>query len=254
VTADFEAVLRERFARQDDLHGAGAADLADVRSRVGRHRERQRAGPPVIKKFLSRRILLALAASALAAGGAGAGVAITAGSPPPVTEGFSALDDPSLPPAPETTDPSLSLPYHSVMDMFRGLGPGPYEARKVGDGMYLARRGSVLCAVVVHGSAQCTDRLSGDVWFGGDQLRSYDAQTAPFEIHLYGFARDSVASIRVTTANGVVMTVPVVHNAFQTTLTNTTFDEITGLEVIYASGKTNALDPRDYYRSSPARP
>jgi hypothetical protein len=139
------------------------------------------------------------------------------------------------------------------MDMFRALGPGPYDARQVGDGMYLARRGDVLCGVVVHGSSQCTDHLSGDVWFEGDQIRSYDAEKAPFEVHVYGFARDSVSSIRVTTANGVVLNVPVVHNAFATTLKNTTFDDITGLKVVYSSGKTEELNPRDHYRSPPAR-
>lgn len=252
MTADFDSFLRDRFAAQDDLRGA--VDLADVRSRAGRHRRQPREGSPATKKFPSRHTLLAVAAAALVAGGAGAGFAITAGSPPPVTQGFSALDDPSLPPAPETDDPSLPLPYHSVMDMFRALGPGTYEARQVGDGMYLARRGSVLCAVVLHGFSQCTDRLSGDVWFGGDQIRAYDAQTAPFKVHLYGYARDSVSSIRVTTANGVVVTAPVVHNAFQTTLKNTTFDDINGLKVVYSSGKTEDLNPRDYFRSPPARP
>jgi hypothetical protein len=252
VTADFDAVLRDRFATQDDFRGT--ADLANVRSRAGRHRGQPREGAPATKKFLSRRTLLALVAAALIAGGAGASLAITAGSPPPVTEGFSALDDPSLPPAPETDDPSLPLPYHSVMDMFRALGPGTYEARQVGDGMYLARRGSVLCAVVLQGFSQCTDRLSGDVWFGGDQISAYDAQTAPFEVHLYGFARDSVSSIRVTTASGVVVTMPPVHNAFATTLKNTTFDDINGLKVVHSSGKTEELNPRDYYGSPATRP
>jgi hypothetical protein len=253
VTADFEAVLQERFTAQDDLRGT--VDLPDVRTRAVRHRRQPSESSPGNTKFLSRRILVALAAAALVAAGAGAGVAITAGSPPPVTEGFSALDDPNLPPVPETNDPSLPLPYHSVMDMFRALGPGTYEGRAVGDGMYLARRGDVLCAVVVHGFGQCTDRLSGDVWFGGDQARSYDAQTAPFEVHFYGFARDSVSTIRVMTEHGLAVSVPVVHNAFQTTLKNTTFDEITGLEVIYSSGKTKAVHPREAgYRSPPARP
>jgi hypothetical protein len=74
-------------------------------------------------------------------------------------------------------------------------------------------------------------------------------------VHFYGFARDSLSSIRVTTGNGVVTNVPVVHNAFQTTLKNTTFDEITSLEVMYSSGKTKAVDPREAgYRSPPARP
>jgi hypothetical protein len=114
--------------------------------------------------------------------------------------------------------------------------------------VYLARRGDVLCAVVVHGFSQCTDRLVGDVWFEGDQARSYDAETAPFEVHFYGFARDSVTSIRVTTANGDVRNVPVVHNAFSTTLKDTTFDDISGLEVIYSSGKKEAVDPRTYHR------
>ena len=120
--------------------------------------------------------------------------------------------------------------------------------------MYLGRRGDVLCGVVFPGSSQCTDHLDGDVWFEGDQGREYDAETAPFEVHFYGFARDSVSSIRVTTANGDVLNVPVAHNAFQTRLKNTTFDDITGLEVIYSSGKTEAVDPRTYYRSPPARP
>jgi hypothetical protein len=77
--------------------------------------------------------------------------------------------------------------------------------------------------------------------------RAYDAETAPFNVHLYGFARDSVAAIRVTTSNGNITSVPVKHNAFQTTLTHTGFDDITAIEVVSTSGQLSEIDPRTYF-------
>lgn len=70
---------------------------------------------------------------------------------------------------------------------------------------------------------------------------------APFSVHFYGFARDSIASIRVTTSNGNVTSVPVDHNAFQTTLTDTRFADITAIEAVSTSGHTTAIDPRTYF-------
>jgi hypothetical protein len=252
VTADFEATLRERFAAQDDSRER--VDLDNLRSRAERHRERPGGGPVATRRFLSRRILVALAAAALIAAGAGAGVAITAGSPPPVTSGFSALDDRSLPRVTNSPDPSLTMPYRSVLDMFLALGPGPYDGRRVAPGMYLARRGDVLCHAVIQGSAQCRDHLEGDVWFEGTQRRAYDAETAPFEVDFYGFARDSVSTIRVTVDNRPAIDVPTEHNAFRTTLKNATFADISGITVVYTSGKTIEIDPRAYGFRSPPRP
>lgn len=117
--------------------------------------------------------------------------------------------------------------------------------------MFLAERGSDLCEAVTSGSAGCTDHLDGDVWLFGDELRAYDAETAPFNVHLYGFARDDVAAVRVTTSDGNTVTLPVAHNAFQTTLTNATFGDITAVDVEFTSGKTSSIDPRQYFPAAP---
>ena len=233
-----DTILSDRFELQDDL--AGSPDFADACRRAESYtRTRPR------HRLSKRAIALVAAAGAVAA--ASAVVAITAHSAPPVTAGFSAIDDRSLPPASDAHDPSLPAPAQSILDMFRELGPGPYEARRVGEGMYLGRRGDALCAVVVDGSSQCTDRLSGDLWLQGNMRREYDAQRAPFEVDFYGFARDGVTGVRITTANGRVTDVPALYNAFRTILRNTSFGDIAKLEVVYSSGKTTDLDPRAYY-------
>ena len=199
-----------------------------------------------------RRFLLLTAAVVLLAG-AGTATAFAVrqltDTPVAVTQGFSALNDPALAPAPDT--PDLPPPARSVMGLFRELGPGNYETKRVGDGLYLARRGSDLCGVAIHGSAQCTDHLDGDVWLQGDEGRQYDAQTAPFQVHLYGFARDDVTAIRVTTKDGNTATLPVAHNAFQATFKHTEFADITAVEVVYGSGQTSQIDPRDHFPGLP---
>jgi hypothetical protein len=237
-----DAALSLRFELQDDP-GFGP-DFAEVRRRASTHQ------PLRLPRRLSKRAAV-IATAVAAVAGASAGVAITAHSTPPVTAEFSAIDDPSLPRASDTYDPSLPAPARSVLDMFRELGPGPYEARRVGEGMYLGRRGDLLCAVVIGGGSQCTDRISGDIWLQGTMRREYDAETAPFAIDFAGFARDGVSSIRITTVNGGVTDVAVRHNAFRATLKNTSFGDIDKLEIAYSSGKTIDLDPRGYFPQVP---
>jgi len=199
------------------------------------------------RRPVPRRLFFLIAAVLLLAG-AGTATALAVqqltDTPVSATQGFSALDDPALAPAPNT--PDLPPPARSVMGLFRELGPGNYETKRVGDGLYLARRGSDLCGVSVHGSAQCTDHLDGDVWLQGDEGRQYDAQTAPFQVHLYGFARDDVNAIRVTT-HGNTATLPVRHNAFQETFKNTEFTDVTAIEVVYGSGRISQINPRDHF-------
>lgn len=188
-----------------------------------------------------RRVALVAAVVAiLLAAGTATAFAVQRLTEAPVTQGFSALDDPNLPAAPAGL-------FQKV-----GLGSGDYlDAKQVGDGMYLARRGNALCAVVLHGFGGCTSQIDGDVWLQGDEGREYDAETAPFQVHFYGFARDDVATIRVTTADGNTVALPVVHNAFQTTFKNTTFADIAAIEAVYNSGKSTSLDPRKYYPALP---
>lgn len=241
---EVERVVESELDRLVPLPGA-RPDWEDVRQRAaGMHDERGRA------RFHARRIaVIAGLAASVAIAGTAVGVAVTAQSPPPVTEGFSALDDPTLPPLSERPDRPLPLPYDSVRDMFEALGPGPYDGRRVGPGMYLARRGTDLCEVVLEGRSQCTDRLEdGDVWLGGTQRRAYDARTAPFDVDFFGFARDNVSAIRVTLANELPLAIPVNHNAFRATLKNVTFGDIRGIAVVYVDGdvhniNTHAFDP-----------
>ena len=48
-------------------------------------------------------------------------------------------------------------------------------------------------------------------------------------------------------ANGATTSLPVRHNAFETTLRNTTFGDISGVTAVRATGETVALDPRAYF-------
>ena len=188
------------------------------------------------------RLVLLLAASVvlLVAVGTGTAFAVERLTASPVTRGFSALNDPALPSADE-----------SVMALFLQLGSGEYATKQVGDGLYLAQRGDDLCAVAIHGFAGCTDHLDGDVWLQGDEGREYDSETAPFQVHIYGFARDDVAALRITTADGESLSLPVANNAFQTTIKNTSFSDITAIEIVYSSGQTTSLDPRRYFPTAP---
>jgi hypothetical protein len=118
--------------------------------------------------------------------------------------------------------------------------------------MVLAAHDGVLCELVVRGSGGCTDRLDpSGVWLFGDMVRSYDAETAPFDVHLYGFAADGIARVDVT-ANGATTSLPVRHNAFETTLRSTTFEDISGVTAVRSSGGTVALDPNAYFPRVPS--
>jgi hypothetical protein len=169
-----------------------------------------------------------------------------------VTTDISALDDTSLPPAPA-----------DIMDGptgFNQLGPFTSVPRTVGDGMYIARRGDALCEWIVGGLGGCTDRQfnSGDVWFMAGLGREYDAETAPFQVNIWGFARDDIGSIRIATSSGDTVTVPVEHNAFQIKLPNTTTfgpstscQYIVSAEAVSASGETAPIDVSGYQQLLP---
>jgi hypothetical protein len=216
-------------------------ELADAETAMVAGKPKRRLGlrrSPGVR--MRRTIVLAAAAVSLLAAGAAGALTLRALTQQPVTAGFSALADHTLPPPPA-----------DVMDGptgFRALGPGPYEdARTVGEGVYLARRGDALCSFVVHGAGGCTEHLpDGDVWLGGTMGREYDAETAPFQVFLYGFARDNIAMITVTTSNGFTVMLPVKHNAFQTTLPNKTFSDITSVSATSNSGATTQLDISAY--------
>ena len=161
-----------------------------------------------------------------------------------VASRFAALHDASLPSAPA-----------SAMRVLRSIHDWTYdEARAVRPQMYLAEHDGVLCELVVPGSGGCTDRLDpSGVWLFGDMTRRYDSETAPFDVHLYGFAVDGTSSVDVT-SNGATNSLPVRHNTFETTLRNTTFRDISGLKAVRSSGQIVALDPRAYFPRVPSGP
>lgn len=152
--------------------------------------------------------------------------------------GFSVLGDRSVGAAPA-----------AIVDELRSIHAGSYaDAKSVGDGMVLATNDGALCAWVVGGLGGCTDRLNaGDVWLAGDMIRQVDSPTAPFKVHLYGFARDGVTALRVTTAGGSTRTIPVHDNAFQATFGNTSFGDLVAIEELYASGQSVAVNPALYF-------
>lgn len=241
----FDHTITERFVLQrDELPDA---DFADVRRRA----ERLSSGDAV-RGVAERRIrrswrlptrLVIVVAVIIIAGGSATAFAVHSLSQSPVTQGFSALTDPTLPEVTPSTPGFSSLLASEFVTVF---GPD-YTVRQVGDGMFLGQHDGALCAIVEHGFGGCTDNLDQDTWPMGDMIRAYDAETAPFSVHFYGFARDSVAAIRVTTSNGNTTSVPVEHNAFQTTLTHTSFADIAAIEVVSTSGQTSAIDPRRYF-------
>lgn len=156
--------------------------------------------------------------------------------------GFSALGNRSLARVPA-----------AVVGELRSLHPGAYaDARTVGSGMFLASNDGALCAWVAGGLGGCTDRLNaGDVWLAGDMIREHDSETAPFKVEFYGFARDGVTALEVTTAGGAPRTVPVRNNAFHATFGRTTFADLTAIRVLYASGRTVDVDPARYFAADP---
>lgn len=251
MTDSFDQALRERFALQrDKLLGP---DFADVLRRAHRLSSRGSSSPLRLREVrlpwrLPTRVVL-VAAVVVIVGGTATAFAVRALTQSPVTQGFSALTDPTLP---EVTPSTAGLSPKLDRMLSDVLGTD-YTARQVGDvtwlgqqgGMYLGQRGDALCEVVIPGAGQCTDHLDGNVWLMGDMGRT--SETAPFSVHFYGFARDDVATIRVTTSDGEVTNVPVQHNAFQTTLTHTSFADITAIEAVSTSGQTTAIDPRRYF-------
>jgi len=165
-----------------------------------------------------------------------------ADSPPAtVASQFAALHESPLASAPA-----------SAMRELRSIHDWSYDrARTVGPHMYLAEHDGVLCELVVPGSGGCTDRLDpSGVWLFGDMTRRYGSETAPFDVHLYGFAVDGVSSVDVT-ASGVTTSLSVRHNAFETTLRNVTFVDISEVNVVKESGETLRLDPAAYFPRVP---
>lgn len=245
MTDSLDRAMSERFALQHDE--LPEPDLADVRRRAERLSSNG-TGPPAVRRRLRlpwrlpTRVALVAAVIAVAGGTATAlAVRSLTVARSSATQGFSALTDPAVP---EVTSSTAGVTPELDRMLSDVLGPD-YTARQVGDGMYLGRRGDALCEVVVPGAGQCTDHLDGDVWLMGDMGRT--SESAPFSVHFYGFARDDVAAIRVTTSDGAVTNLPVEHNAFRSTLTNTTFADITAVEAVSTSGQTTAIDPRGYF-------
>jgi hypothetical protein len=156
--------------------------------------------------------------------------------------GFSALSDRSLGAAPG-----------AVLSDFQSLHAGNYaDAKTVGNGMYLASNNGALCAWVRGGLGGCTDRLNaGDVWLAGDMIRESDSENAPFKVHFYGFARDDVAALRVTTADGTTRRIPVHNNAFQATFGNTSFGDLASISELYNSGRSVSVNPALYFAAHP---
>lgn len=195
--------------------------------------------------------ILAVALAALVAHltGVRTGNAEAVGAPPPATPlpaasgevaaGFSALSDSSLRAAPQSAIVSL-----------QSMHSGTYaDAKAVQDGMYLATNNGALCAWVVGGFGQCTDRLNyGDVWLQGTEQRHYDSDSAPFDVHVYGFARDGISSIDVTT-KGATQSIPVVNNAFRATLDSTSFSDIVSVVKVYASGEKSPMETANQFHS-----
>lgn len=159
--------------------------------------------------------------------------------PPSSTSvGFSALNS-----------AQLSAPPARVIGELQSMHPGAYtSARQVGAGMFIADNNGAVCMWVDNGLGGCTDRLNAsDAWLAGDMGRTYDSENAPFQVHLYGIARDTVSSFTFTLANGQAVTAPVTDNAFSVTVPNTTFSDVRGITETYANGRTVALDPSVYY-------
>lgn len=255
MTNSLDQAMSERFALlHDELP---APDFSDVLRRAQRiaserteSRTRRRHGRSPWR--LPTRVVL-VAAVVVIVGGSATAFAVRALTQSPVTQGFSALTDPTLP---EITPSTAGLSPKVDRALSDVLG-NDFTARQVGvvtwlgqrGGMFLGRRGDALCEIAIPGDGQCTEHLDDDVWPMGNMGRP--SETAPLSVHFYGFARDNVASIRVTTANGNVTTIPVEHNAFQTTLTNTTFADITAIEAVSTSGQTTPIDPRRYFPANP---
>lgn len=152
-----------------------------------------------------------------------------------ITGQFAALDDASLPAAPAAITSDFA-------DIHAGIG----TARQVGDNAYLASYDGGVCVVFEPGLSGCTDHLDQGVWLLSYMIRAYDSDTAPFNVNLFGVAEDGVSSITFSLADGATTSVPVVNNAFRTTLTDATFGEIENITVNSTEGRS-ALDPTHYF-------
>lgn len=202
----------------------------------------------IVLGFLSG--LVAIAAAVAVANATGIHVQSSSAAGPPSTPapvpippsstsvGFSALNS-----------PNLAGPPARVISELQSMHPGAYTtARQVGEGMFIADNNGAVCLWVDNGLGGCTDRLNaGDAWLAGDMGREYDSETAPFQVHLYGIARDSISSFAFTLANGQTITAPVTNNAFSVTVPNTAFSDIDGITENYTNGRAVALDPSVYY-------
>jgi hypothetical protein len=161
-----------------------------------------------------------------------------------VSDGFSALHDSSVVAAPPT-----------VVEDFKSMHAGTYaDAKALQDGMYLATNNGSLCGWIVDGFGQCTEQLNyGDVWLEGDERRHYDSPSAPFDVHLYGFARDGITAIRVT-VKGSTESLPVTNNAFRGTIGNASFSDIESVERVYESGKATVMHTSNQLSGLPGAP
>jgi hypothetical protein len=153
-------------------------------------------------------------------------------------------------------DTSLPEPPAQILDQFRSLGAGsipgstvpasvPGDARDLGNGIYVQTRpGNILCVYVAQGMAQCGDaNLNGqDAWVMSDIVRE-SGETSPFDMHVYGIAKDGVTAIALTTDHGVV-TVPVSHNAFRDTVPATSFADVSAIHIEHADGSESVYDPK----------
>jgi hypothetical protein len=149
-------------------------------------------------------------------------------------------------------DKDLGAAPSAVIESFRAMHPGAYaDAKDLGHGMYLASNNGALCAWVVDGIGECKDRFDyGDLWLNGSVARTFDSPSAPFQVDLYGFARDNISAVRVT-ANGTAYSFRTSHNAFRGTIPNATFSSIESVEKIDRSGKTITLDTSAQLRDPP---
>jgi hypothetical protein len=152
-------------------------------------------------------------------------------------------------------DPSLPRPPAAVTDEFRALGTGsvpgavlpagvPVDGRDLGNGIYVETRpGNILCVYIVNGSGQCRDAAFNgqDVWLMSDIVRQ-SGESSPFDMQVYGIAKDSVVEIDLATTHGD-RSIPVAHNAFRATLPNTVFGDIKAIRVLHTGGVTTTINP-----------
>lgn len=100
--------------------------------------------------------------------------------------------------------------------------------------MYLGENNGAVCMWKESGLGACTDHLNApDALLAGDMIRMYDSATAPFEVHLYGVARDDVALFSFDLRDGRTVVVPVAHNAFSLTMLGTEFADIASVSEQY---------------------